>query len=58
MDIRFLPHNLHLESLDIFIQQDPNLRVLINQNLYINHRFLTTCLKMSPVFIQLQEGGR
>lgn len=33
MDIRFSSHNLHLEGLDTFIQQDPDLRVLNKQKL-------------------------
>ena len=33
MDIRFLPHNLHMEGLDVFTQQGPNFRALNRQKL-------------------------
>jgi hypothetical protein len=33
MDIRFAPHNLHLESPDQFFSQDPHLKVLSRQPL-------------------------
>ncbi len=57
MDIRFSPHNLHLESLDIFIQQDPNLRALISQKL-VHKSSLLDDLPQGEPGIYTITGGR
>ena len=57
MDIRFSPHNLHLESLDIFSQQDPNLRALINQKLVHKSSLLNDLPKDEPGIYTI-TGGR
>ncbi len=57
MDIRFSPHNLHLESLDIFTQQDPNLRALTNQKL-VHKSSLLDDLPLGEPGIYTITGGR
>ncbi len=57
MDIRFSPHNLHLESLDIFMQQDPNLRALTNQKL-VHKSSLLDDLPQGEPGIYTITGGR
>ena len=57
MDIRFSPHNLHLESLNIFTQQDPNLRALTNQKL-VHKSSLLDDLPQGEAGIYTITGGR
>ena len=57
MDIRFSPHNLHLESLNIFTQQDPNLRALTNQKL-VHRSSLLDDLPQGEAGIYTITGGR
>ncbi len=57
MDIRFSPHNLHLESLDIFVQQDPNLRALLNQKLVHKSSLLDELPQGEPGIYTI-TGGR
>ena len=57
MDIRFSPHNLHLEGIDIFTQQDPNLRALTKQKL-VHKSSLLDDLPQSEPGIYTITGGR
>ena len=57
MDIRFLPHNLHLESLGIFTQQDPNLRALLKQKLVHKSSLLNELPRGEPGIYTI-TGGR
>jgi len=57
MDIRFLPHNLHLEGLDVFTQQDPNFRALTRQKLVHKSSILGHLPEGNPGIYTI-TGGR
>lgn len=57
MDIRFLPHNTHLESPKAFIKQDPHLRQLSKQTLVHRSRLLDRIPRDTPG-IYTMSGGR
>lgn len=57
MDVRFLPHNTHLESPKAFIKQDPHLRQLSKQTLVHRSRLLDRIPRDTPG-IYTMSGGR
>jgi hypothetical protein len=57
MDIRFQPHNLHLEDPALFRQQDPHLRRL-NQQALVHHSALLADLPRTVPGIYTLGGGR
>ena len=57
MDIRFLPHNLHIEGLDVFTKQDPNFRALNRQKLVYKSALIDQLPQKIPGIYTI-TGGR
>jgi predicted AAA+ superfamily ATPase len=57
MDIRFSPHNLHLDGLDIFIRRDPNFRALNRQKLVYKSALINQLPDKTPGIYTI-TGGR
>lgn len=57
MESKFLPHNTHLEGADLFIEQDPQLR-LLRQQLYVHEPALLSDLPIDVPGIYTLGGGR
>ncbi len=57
MDNRFTPHNLHMEGLDIFTRQDPNLRALKKSKLVYQSPLINN-LPQKKAGIYTITGGR
>jgi len=57
LDIRFLPHNTHLEETEMFFKQDPNLRLLSKQALVHRSQLLDRIPRDKPGIYTI-SGGR
>jgi len=57
MDVRFFPHNIHLEDPKAFVKRDPHLRQLQNQPL-VHRSYLLDELPMEKPGIYTIGGGR
>ena len=57
MDTRFAPHNLHRESPDLFISQDPQLKVLRRQSLVWRFPLIERLPRETPGIYTI-SGGR
>ncbi len=57
MDVRFAPHNTHLDNLDLFERRDPHLRQLLNKPLVHRSRLLDQLPTQNPGIYTL-GGGR
>ncbi len=57
MDIRFSPHNLHIENPAVFLKHDPNLRQLARQSLVYHSPLLNRIPRKTPGIYTI-TGGR
>lgn len=57
MDIRFMPHNIHLENIGSFLAHDPHLRQL-KQQVWVHRSFMLEQLPFEKPGIYTLGGGR